>query len=182
MTLWKEQLLRGFVENQSPGFQPIKEEFIQFLDDNIKVEIGQPGQASLSMNLGDLATRFRGKAYEYLNARNLIDFSLQNLEVNFDDNQMTFSLHLAKYHVIKSFNQYMQLAKSFQNTFEDPDVAAELGVELRKDTTRFKSQFLFSAHRWDAAKAALAYRDIRRNGTRNEVPAVTAEEQNLGLD
>ncbi len=124
-------LLREVEDSTDRQLVSIKDEFLNYLDQNIQIEL-RSDELHINVGLSELASLFRGSAGTYLNDRNLIDYSYDRIEIRVTSSSIQFDYQMTKFHVISAFNTAMLGLAQMQDTLEDPQAGQSVGERLRE--------------------------------------------------
>ncbi len=185
LTEWKQQLLEGITAVQNSKLDPIKSDFLKYIDERIQIS-NVNNQLNLSINMSDLVQIFDEKGRSFLFETELLDYSLQNLNVQMNSQKIDFSVHVQKLHAVKdsttSVNNLMTVASGYNEVFQNPDTGALIGEAIRNGNALIDS-IKSNASTLDNLSGNLTGIWGSVFGSANDdVPATTDRQSDLGLD
>lgn len=181
LTAWKLELLSGLNTLDDRNFNPIKNDFIKYIDQRIQIS-NVNNQLNLSINMADLAFTFDGVGRNFLLQTELIDYSIQTLSVQMNSEKIGFSVHVQKLHSVSSINNLISAATAFSNVIQDPIKGTAIAEAIRQGSA-VTSALQDNASTLDNLSAAATGVWGRVFGSPNDdAPATTERQEELGLD
>ncbi len=179
LVAWKAKLLEGLNRIENRNLTAFKTDFINYIDKKINISKTN-NQLNLSIELSGLAAEFDEVGRNFLLETELIDYSLQNLNVQMNNEKIDFSFHVQKLHSISSINSKMSAFTALSVVIEDPINGESIGRDIRRGDD-VSSAILSRASNLDLISAGATTVWGKFFGSANDVET-TDEEEELGLD